>query len=114
MQKWEDVCRRPLRREGLEKMGFTLPLLSVPPLPALLLAPQLLMLKPRLHNAWLCLQDPASGEKLDKSVFVVFFAGERARQKITKVSAAWMTRFATMGAPARLMHRLLCVGVGGT
>lgn len=31
------------------------------------------------------LQDPASGEKLEKSVFVVFFAGERARQKITKV-----------------------------
>eukprot|EP00983_Pelagomonas_calceolata_P123560 1161021-Pelagomonas_calceolata.AAC.8 len=30
------------------------------------------------------IQDPASGEKLEKSVFVVFFAGERARSKITK------------------------------
>ena len=29
--------------------------------------------------------DPTSGEKLEKAVFVVFFAGERARTKILKV-----------------------------
>lgn len=30
--------------------------------------------------------DPTSGEKQEKAVFVVFFAGERARTKILKVS----------------------------
>uniref|UniRef100_A0A7S3QLW0 V-type proton ATPase subunit a n=1 Tax=Dunaliella tertiolecta TaxID=3047 RepID=A0A7S3QLW0_DUNTE len=35
------------------------------------------------------IQDPASGEKLEKSVFVVFFAGERARSKITKICDAY-------------------------
>ena len=34
------------------------------------------------------LQDPATTEKLEKSVFVVFFAGERARTKIMKVCDA--------------------------
>lgn len=31
--------------------------------------------------------DPASGEKVEKAVFVVFFAGERAKTKILKVRA---------------------------
>ena len=30
--------------------------------------------------------DPTSGEKQEKAVFVVFFAGERARTKILKVT----------------------------
>ncbi len=29
--------------------------------------------------------DPATGERMEKAVFVVFFAGERARQKILKI-----------------------------
>lgn len=29
--------------------------------------------------------DPATGERVEKAVFVVFFAGERARQKILKI-----------------------------
>lgn len=34
--------------------------------------------------------DPTSGEKQEKAVFVVFFAGERARTKILKVCfIAW-------------------------
>eukprot|EP00246_Nothoceros_aenigmaticus_P002154 TRINITY_DN12951_c0_g1_i1.p1 TRINITY_DN12951_c0_g1~~TRINITY_DN12951_c0_g1_i1.p1 ORF type:complete len:811 (+),score=146.20 TRINITY_DN12951_c0_g1_i1:67-2499(+) len=33
--------------------------------------------------------DPATGEKVEKSVFVVFFAGERARTKITKICEAF-------------------------
>jgi V-type H+-transporting ATPase subunit a len=35
------------------------------------------------------LRDPATGEMQKKSVFVVFFAGERSRQKAGKVSA-WL------------------------
>lgn len=31
-------------------------------------------------------RDPATGDNVEKSVFVVFFAGERARTKIMKVS----------------------------
>lgn len=31
------------------------------------------------------MKDPLSGHKVEKSVFVVFFAGERARSKILKV-----------------------------
>jgi hypothetical protein len=31
------------------------------------------------------LQDPASGEKVEKNVFVVFFTGERVRVKVMKV-----------------------------
>ncbi len=31
--------------------------------------------------------DPASGEKVEKAVFVVFFAGERAKIKILKARA---------------------------
>lgn len=38
------------------------------------------------HPTVRSLQDPASGEKVEKSVFVVFFAGERSRTKIMKVS----------------------------
>lgn len=34
-------------------------------------------------------EDPASGEKILKTVFVVFFAGERARQKILKICEAF-------------------------
>ena len=30
-------------------------------------------------------KDPASGEAVEKMVFVVFFAGDRARQKVLKV-----------------------------
>ena len=33
--------------------------------------------------------DPASGEKVEKVVFVVFFAGERAKVKITKICEAF-------------------------
>lgn len=36
--------------------------------------------------------DPASGEKVDKTVFCVFSAGERARSKITKIcEVSWNT-----------------------
>ena len=35
------------------------------------------------------LRDPASGEMQKKSVFVVFFAGERSRQKAGKVGGAF-------------------------
>mmetsp|Transcript_13607 Transcript_13607/g.33435 ORF Transcript_13607/g.33435 Transcript_13607/m.33435 type:complete len:874 (-) Transcript_13607:923-3544(-) len=34
-------------------------------------------------------QDPASGERMEKVVFVVFFAGERARTKIMKICEAF-------------------------
>lgn len=34
-------------------------------------------------------EDPASGEKVLKTVFVIFFAGERARQKILKICEAF-------------------------
>lgn len=34
-------------------------------------------------------EDPASGEKVLKTVFVVFYAGERARQKIMKICEAF-------------------------
>lgn len=33
--------------------------------------------------------DPATAEKVDKSVFVVFFSGERARSKMLKVRGMW-------------------------
>jgi V-type H+-transporting ATPase subunit a len=33
--------------------------------------------------------DPATGERQEKAVFVVFFAGERARQKILKICDAF-------------------------
>ncbi|KAL4446730.1 hypothetical protein ABPG77_007974 [Micractinium sp. CCAP 211/92] len=33
--------------------------------------------------------DPATGERVEKAVFVVFFAGERARQKILKICEAF-------------------------
>ena len=41
-----------------------------------------------------CLQvgsvaDPATGERQEKAVFVVFFAGERARQKALKICEAF-------------------------
>lgn len=39
--------------------------------------------------------DPATGERVEKAVFVAFFAGERARQKILKiceVGAGWCER----------------------
>lgn len=34
------------------------------------------------------IKDPASGEQVEKHVFVVFYAGERARTKVLKVSVA--------------------------
>ena len=37
-------------------------------------------------------EDPASGEKVLKTVFVVFYAGERARQKIMKICEVRATR----------------------
>lgn len=33
-------------------------------------------------------KDPATGEGVEKAVFVVFYAGDRARQKILKASGA--------------------------
>jgi V-type H+-transporting ATPase subunit a len=32
------------------------------------------------------IRDPSTGEEVEKSVFVVFFAGDRARAKVNKVS----------------------------
>lgn len=37
------------------------------------------------HSSIGKLKEPVSGELVDKSVFVVFYAGERARAKILKV-----------------------------
>ena len=34
-------------------------------------------------------EDPATGEEAEKTVFVVFFAGERARTKILKICEAF-------------------------
>ncbi|KAJ7957817.1 V-type proton ATPase subunit a [Quillaja saponaria] len=34
-------------------------------------------------------QDPVSGEKVDKNVFVIFYSGERAKNKILKISEAF-------------------------
>ena len=34
--------------------------------------------------------DPTTTEKVEKAVFVVFFAGERARSKILKVRPGWL------------------------
>ena len=47
-----------------------------------------------------CVQDPASGEKMDKSVFVVFYAGERARFKISKVGAGLCWGLLPVQSPA--------------
>jgi len=33
-------------------------------------------------------RDPASGETVEKVVFAVFFAGDRAKQKVLKVSSS--------------------------
>lgn len=33
--------------------------------------------------------DPATGEKVEKTVFVVFFAGERAKTKVVKICEAF-------------------------
>ncbi len=38
-------------------------------------------------------RDPSTGEQQDKSVFVVFFAGERAKTKIMKVGMPQMKVF---------------------
>jgi hypothetical protein len=35
-------------------------------------------------------EDPSTGEKVEKTVYVVFFAGERARAKILKICEAGM------------------------
>lgn len=37
------------------------------------------------HSAVGAVSDPITGEKQEKEVFIVFFAGERARTKILKV-----------------------------
>lgn len=34
-------------------------------------------------------KDPATGEQQEKHVFVVFYAGERARTKVLKVRGVW-------------------------
>ena len=34
-------------------------------------------------------EDPSTGEKVEKTVYVVFFAGERARAKILKICEAF-------------------------
>lgn len=36
------------------------------------------------------MEDPSTGEKVEKTVYVVFFAGERARAKILKICEAGM------------------------
>lgn len=38
------------------------------------------------------IRDPATGEEQDKSVFVIFFAGERSRTKVHKVSQPAMIK----------------------
>lgn len=40
--------------------------------------------------------DPTSGEKQEKAVFVVFFAGERARTKILKVGFSLLSKYSTV------------------
>ena len=53
------------------------------------------------------LRDPASGEHVDKAVFVVFYAGERARAKILKICEAFAANrypFPEDAARQRQMH----------
>ena len=51
--------------------------------------------------------DPTTTEKVEKAVFVVFFAGERARSKILKVcAAAW-----SLGLP--LIQRYVGINMQG-
>lgn len=62
--------------------------------------------------------DPTSGEKQEKAVFVVFFAGERARTKILKVRLSVFQEYDT-GVIPRLacfhrcmfneLHQMLCI-----
>lgn len=65
--------------------------------PQTVLPPSLLVppLRPRgnmflRRSAVGSVKDPATGENVEKAVFVVFYAGERARQKILKVGRAWL------------------------
>lgn len=51
--------------------------------------------------------DPTSGEKQEKAVFVVFFAGERARTKILKV--CWHTCCCRECLCALLRGTVLCM-----
>ena len=58
--------------------------------------------------------DPATGERQEKAVFVVFFAGERARQKVTKICEAFAANrypFPEDLARQRQMNAEVCVCV---
>ncbi|KAG2488106.1 hypothetical protein HYH03_013255 [Edaphochlamys debaryana] len=56
--------------------------------------------------------DPATGEQVDKAVFVVFFAGERARVKIGKICEAFgANRYPLPEEPNR--QRAMAAEVGG-
>jgi V-type H+-transporting ATPase subunit a len=48
------------------------------------------------------IRDPASGEEMEKSVFVIFFAGERSRAKVNKVG-----RCTLHSVPGMPRHHLL-------
>lgn len=52
--------------------------------------------------------DPTTTEKQEKSVFVVFFAGERARSKILKVCAAAVMAGACVHAVSFIQSDLAC------
>lgn len=69
------------------RLGFIAGLISQEKLPAF----ERLLFRATRGNMFLRtagvgkVSDPATGEVLEKSVFVVFFSGERARAKISKV-----------------------------
>ncbi|KAL6762998.1 vacuolar proton ATPase subunit A [Haematococcus lacustris] len=75
----------------MSRLGFVAGLIAQERLPAF----QRLLFRATRGNMFLraagvgAVQDPASGELVEKSVFVVFFAGERARNKITRICDAF-------------------------
>lgn len=49
-------------------------------------------------------KDPATGEQQEKHVFVVFYAGERARTKVLKVRVVILCKVCTEGQHATLSN----------
>jgi hypothetical protein len=93
LQEWgtsnqaSHVLLRALQAESKGRLGFVAGLIQQDKLPAF----ERLLFRATRGNMFLKQsavgkhKDPASGEQQEKSVFVVFFAGDRARTKILKV-----------------------------
>jgi V-type H+-transporting ATPase subunit a len=52
--------------------------------------------------------DPNSGKDKQKAVFVVFFAGERARLKVTKVRTSFLQLCCTVTSSPQVTHTPCC------